>query len=84
MVVLKNLLHPVLILAGGWMLELPVLPFTVMLVTACMPVGINSFMFATRYQVAEAEVSLSLSLSVVFAMITVPMMLALQQSIMGW
>ncbi len=84
MVLLKNLLHPVLILAGGWMLELPVLPFTVMLVTACMPVGVNSFMFATRYQVAEAEVSLSLSLSVVFAMITVPMMLALQQSIMGW
>jgi predicted permease len=83
MVVLKNLLHPLLILAGGWVLDLPALPFTVMLVTACMPVGINSFLFATRYQVAEAEVSLSLSLSVVFALVTVPLMLALQHVVIG-
>lgn len=83
MVVLKNLLHPLLILAGGWWLGLPALPMTVMLVTACMPVGANSFLFATRYQVAEAEVSVSLSLSVICAMVTVPLMLALQNSLLA-
>jgi predicted permease len=76
-VVLKNLLHPLLILAGGWYLELPLLPMTVMLVTACMPVGINSYLFATRYGVLEAEVSVSLSLSVLFALVSVPVMLTL-------
>ena len=83
MVVLKNLLHPLLILAGGWWLGLPALPMTVMLVTACMPVGANSFLFATRYQVAEAEVSVSLSLSVICAMVTVPLMLALQTGLLA-
>jgi hypothetical protein len=78
-VALKNLLHPLLILAGGWWLGLPLLPMTVMMVTACMPVGINSYMFATRYKVLEAEVSLSLSLSVICAVVSVPLMLALQK-----
>ena len=78
-VALKNLLHPLLILAGGWWLGLPLLPMTVMMVTACMPVGINSYMFATRYKVLEAEVSVSLSLSVVFALVSVPLMLGLQK-----
>jgi malonate transporter len=78
-VALKNLLHPLLILAGGWWLGLPLLPMTVMMVTACMPVGINSYMFATRYKVLEAEVSLSLSLSVICAVVSVPLMLGLQK-----
>jgi predicted permease len=50
-----------------------------MMVTACMPVGINSYMFATRYKVLEAEVSLSLSLSVICAVVSVPLMLGLQK-----
>jgi predicted permease len=78
-VALKNLLHPLLILTGGWWLGLPLLPMTVMMVTACMPVGINSYMFATRYKVLEAEVSLSLSLSVICAVVSVPLMLGLQK-----
>ena len=81
-VALKNLLHPLLILAGGWWLDLPLLPMTVMMVTACMPVGINSYLFATRYKVMEAEVSLSLSLSVMCAVVSVPLMLALQKILM--
>ncbi|MFM7801155.1 MAG: AEC family transporter [Limnohabitans sp.] len=78
-VALKNLLHPLLILAGGWWLGLPLLPMTVMMVTACMPVGINSYLFATRYKVLEAEVSVSLSLSVICAVVSVPLMLGLQK-----
>jgi malonate transporter and related proteins len=81
-VALKNLLHPLLIFAGGWWLGLPLLPMTVMMVTACMPVGINSYLFATRYQGLEAEVSLSLSLSVMCAVVSVPLMLALQKILM--
>ena len=69
-------------LAGGWWLGLPLLPMTVMMVTACMPVGINSYLFATRYRVMEAEVSLSLSLSVMCAVVSVPLMLALQKILM--
>lgn len=80
-VALKNLLHPLLILAGGWWLGLPLLPMTVMMVTACMPVGINSYLFATRYKVLEAEVSVSLSLSVVCAVVSVPLMLGLQKAL---
>lgn len=82
-VALKNLLHPLLILAGGWWLDLPLLPMTVMLVTACMPVGINSYLFATRYGVVQAEVSVSLSLSVLFALVSVPVMLGLLQLLIG-
>ena len=80
-VALKNLLHPLLILAGGWWLQLPPLPMTVMLVTACMPVGINSYLFATRYRVLEAEVSVSLSMSVMFAVVSVPLLLGLQKGL---
>ena len=80
-VTLKNLLHPLLILAGGWGLQLPPLPMTVMLVTACMPVGINSYLFATRYRVLEAEVSVSLSMSVMFAVVSVPLLLGLQKGL---
>ena len=82
-VALKNLLHPLLILAGGWWLQLPPLPMTVMLVTACMPVGINSYLFATRYRVLEAEVSVSLSLSVMFAVVSVPLLLGLQKGLIA-
>lgn len=83
MVALKNVFHPLLILAGGWVLGLPPLPLTVMTVTACMPVGANSYLFANRYKVREAEVSVSLSLSVVFALVSVPSMLALQHALTG-
>ena len=83
MVVLKNLLHPLLILVCGWLLALPPLALTVMVVTACMPVGANSYLFATRYQVGQAEVSVSLSISVVMALFTVPALMGLQHWLVG-
>jgi predicted permease len=83
MVALKNVFHPLLILTGGYLLGLPPLPMTVMMLTACMPVGANSYLFASRYKVREAEVSVSLSLSVVFALVSVPTMLALQHFVTG-
>jgi len=82
-VALKNVFHPLLILAGGWAMGLPALPMTVMMLTACMPVGANSYLFASRYKVREAEVSVSLSLSVLFALVSVPTMLALQHAVTG-
>lgn len=78
MVALKNLCHPLLILIAACVMGIGDMPLTVMLVTACMPVGANVFLFATRYKVGEAEVSLSLSLSVMAALFTVPAMMALQ------
>lgn len=84
MVALKNLCHPLLILVAASLMGIADMPLTVMLVTACMPVGANVFLFATRYKVGEAEVSLSLSLSVMAALFTVPAMMALQPHLVHW
>lgn len=84
MVVLKNFFHPLLILVAASLMGVGDMPLVVMLVTACMPVGANVFLFATRYRVGEAEVSLSLSLSVLVAMLTVPALMAVQPSVTQW
>jgi malonate transporter len=46
----KNLLHPLLVAAIGWLLGVRGMPLTVMVVAAALPIGANVFLFrsATR------------------------------------
>jgi hypothetical protein len=43
-------------------LGMPVLPLSVMIVTASLPMGANVFMFAQRYELALATITLVMSL----------------------
>ena len=67
---LKNLLLPACVAASGWLWGLRGLPWTVMVVTAALPVGANVFLFAQRYRVAENVVTASVGVSTAVGLIT--------------
>ncbi len=73
----KNLLHPVLVVALGWALGLTGLPLTVMVVAASLPIGANVFLFSQRYKVAEELVTASVAVSTALALVTVSVVMAL-------
>jgi malonate transporter len=73
----KNLLHPVLVVALGWALSLTGLPLTVMVVAASLPIGANVFLFSQRYKVAEELVTASVAVSTALALVTVSVVMAL-------
>lgn len=72
----KNLVHPVLVVAAGWLLGLAGTPLAVMVVVASLPIGANVFLFAQRYRVAEDLITASVGLSTVLALGTVALVLA--------
>ena len=72
----KNLVHPLLVVAAGWMLGLAGVPLAVMVVVASLPIGANVFLFAQRYRVAEDLVTASVGLSTILALGTVALVLA--------
>ena len=72
----KNLLHPLLVVAAGWLLGLSGVPLAVMVVVASLPIGANVFLFSQRYQVAEDLITASVGLSTVLALGTVALVLA--------
>ena len=73
----KNLVHPLAVLAIGWLLGVRGLPLAVMVVAASLPMGANVFMFAQRYRVAEELVTASVVVSTVLALFTVSLAMAL-------
>ncbi len=73
----KNIVHPLLLGALGWALDLSGLSLAVMVATAALPVGANVFLFAQRYGVAQDEVTASIAVSTTLALVTVPVALLL-------
>lgn len=79
----KNLVHPLLLLALAWAFGLGGLPVAVMFTAAALPVGANVFLFTQRYGVMQEEVSASIAVSTALALLTVPLMLWLTQRLPG-
>ena len=77
MALVKNVVHPLLVLGTGWLLGVRGLPLTVMVVAAAMPIGANAFLFSQRYKVAEELVTASVVVSTVLALITLSAAMAL-------
>jgi malonate transporter and related proteins len=73
----KNLLHPALVVLAGWALGLSGVPLAVMVVVASLPIGANVFLFSQRYQVAQELITASVGLSTVLSIATVAATLAL-------
>ena len=76
----KNLLMPLAVLLFGHWLGVAPLPLSVMVTAAAMPSGANVFLFAQRYQVAQALSTATVAVSTVLALGTVSAVLAL----LGW
>jgi malonate transporter len=77
MALVKNVVHPLLVLGTGWLLGVRGLPLTVMVVAAAMPIGANAFLFSQRYKVAEELVTASVVVSTVLALLTLSAAMAL-------
>ncbi|XAH21272.1 AEC family transporter [Xylophilus sp. GW821-FHT01B05] len=71
----KNLLHPVLVLGLGKLLGLGGVPLAAMVLTASLPVGANVFLFSQRYRTAEEVVTASVAVSTVLGLVTLPLVL---------
>ncbi len=67
---LKNLALPACVGLSGWLWGLQGLPWTVMVVSAALPVGANVFLFAQRYQVAEDLVTASVGVTTAAALLS--------------
>lgn len=74
---LKNLVMPLGVLAIGHAVGLAPLPLAVMATAAAMPSGANVFLFAQRYQVAQALSTATVAVSTVLALGTVSAVLVL-------
>ena len=74
---LKNLLMPLGVLLIGRWLGVAHLPLSIMVTAAAMPSGANVFLFAQRYQVAQALSTATVAVSTVLALGTVSALLAL-------
>ena len=66
----KNLVLPLLVGASAWAMGITGLPLTVMVVAAGLPMGANVFLFAQRYQTAQALTTASMGLSTVLALLS--------------
>ena len=73
----KTVVHPALMLSGGWLLGMRGLPLSVMVVAAALPVGANVFLFSQRYEKEEDVVTASVALSAVMALVSVSLVMAL-------
>ena len=74
---MKNLLLPVLVATLGLALGMPVLPLSVMIVTASLPIGANVFRFAQRYEVAQDQITASMAVSTVLGLATITLVMSL-------
>jgi malonate transporter and related proteins len=75
--IVKNLLHPLLVIAIGLLLGLGRVPLAVMVIAAALPIGANVFMFSQRYEVAEELVTASVAVSTLMALVTLSVAMAL-------
>jgi hypothetical protein len=78
LVALKLVVHPLIVLAlATYVFELEPLHRTVAVVLAGMPSGVNSFLFANRYETGVATATTSIFLSTALSMVTLTVILAL-------
>lgn len=68
--VTKNCIHPLVMFALGILVGLKGVAFKVMILSAALPIGANVYLYATRYKVAEQEVTASIAASTVLALVT--------------
>jgi len=80
---LKTVLHPLLMLAAGWLVGLRGLPLAVMVVASSLPVGANVFLFSQRYRKAEDLVTASVAVSTALALLSVSLVMALLPKLAG-
>jgi predicted permease len=72
LVVLKGVVHPLMVYTlATHVFALPPLFAAVAIVLATMPVGVNPYLFATRYAAAEAECATAIAVSTPLAVVTV-------------
>jgi malonate transporter len=72
----KTVLHPMLMLAAGWLLGLRGLHLTVMTVAAALPIGANVFLFSQRYRKEEEVVTAGVAVSTAMAVLSVSAVMA--------
>lgn len=77
MALVKSLGLPLVLAVLGVALGLSGQPLAVLVVTAALPIGANVFLFAQRYDVAEAEVTAGIAVSTAMALVTLPLVLLL-------
>lgn len=77
MTAVKNLLLPLLAAALGLAFGMSGLPLAVLIVTAAMPVGANSYLFSQRYGVGQDTVTASVAVSTAVSAVTVTLILLL-------
>lgn len=73
---LKTAVHPLAVLAVGLLLGLSGVPLAVVVVTACLPIGANVFLFSQRYRVAGDQVTAAMALSTLTALIALTLALS--------
>ncbi len=74
---IKSLGFPLVLGSLGMALGFGGPALAVLVVTASLPTGANVFLFAQRYDVAEAEVTASIAVSTVMALVTLPLVMFL-------
>lgn len=73
----KSLVLPLVLATLGWAVGFGGQALAVLVVTASLPIGANVFLFAQRYDVAEAEVTASIAVSTALALLTLPLVMFL-------
>ncbi len=77
MVTLKLIVHPLLVFGlTRWVFEVPPLWAKVAILIASLPVGVNVYLFAVRYDAGQAESASAILLSSLLAVVTVSLVLA--------
>lgn len=77
-VALKNLVHPLLVwLLCSFVFAMPPLWAKVAVVTAALPAGVNSYLFAERYDCGQRETAAAIVLSTALSVATVAILLNL-------
>ncbi len=77
MVTLKLIVHPLLVFGlTRWVFEVPPLWAKVAVLIASLPVGVNAYLFAVRYDAGQVESASAILLSSLLAVVTVSLVLA--------
>jgi malonate transporter and related proteins len=73
----KTVVHPVLMVAVGWLLGLRGLQLGVMVLAAALPIGANVFLFSQRYRKEEDMITAAVVVSTAVALVSITVVLAL-------
>lgn len=77
MAAVKNMLAPLLVAVLGWTFGMSGLPLVVLVVTAALPMGVNGFLFAQRYSVAQETVTAGIAVSTAMSALSVSLVMLL-------